>query len=83
MQPQAIANSATSVHASDTEHEMTNTYIQTDGAHLSMVLRRHMLGQGNIGGEGPVSLWVTDTTGSGSCALKVAVQMTNRGCSAD
>lgn len=54
---------------------LANTYIQADWAHVPMMLRRHMLGQGIIGREGSVSLKVADTASSGSRALKVAVQM--------
>ena len=54
---------------------MANTYIQTDRAHVPMMLCRHMLGQDIIGREGSVSLRVTDTASSGRHALKVAVQM--------
>lgn len=42
------------------------------------MLRGHMLGQSNTGGEGPMSLGVTDAAGSGSNALKVGMQMASR-----
>ena len=59
--------------------QVTSAYVHTDGAHVAVMLCGHMLGQGNIGGEGPVSLGVTDAAGSGSNPLKVGVQMASRG----
>lgn len=57
---------------------MSSAYIQTDGTHVSVMLCGHMFGQGSIGGEGPVSLGVTNTAGSGSSALEVGVEMASR-----
>lgn len=53
--------------------------IQTDATHVAVMLRGHMLGQGNSGGEGPMSMGVTDAAGSSSNALKVGMQVASRG----
>jgi len=55
------------------------THIQTDSAHVLVMLRRHMLGQGCIGGEGAVALGVTHNTSPGCYMLQPAVKIAGMG----
>lgn len=53
--------------------------LQTDSAHVLVMLCRHMLGQGGIGGEGAVALGVTHTASPGCYMLQPAVQIAGMG----
>ena len=55
------------------------THIQINSAHVLVMLCRHMLGQGCIGGEGAVALGVTHGASPGCYMLQPAVQVAGMG----